>query len=75
MIADVDDPFVAAVERARRQLSRTEGKEVSIRELARRTGISNATLACNLKADGGRGRRHVSPRVVAGLAQVLPISA
>jgi len=66
------DPFTERVEQARQLLSRREGREISIRELARRSGIAESTLNYTLKGDRPVKNRRVSPGLVAKLARVLP---
>ena len=71
MLLAVSDAFIDAVEEARRRLVRQEGRGISIRELARRAGLSHATLAYNLRP-GARPRR-IDPDLVRALARVLPV--
>lgn len=63
------DAFAQAVEDARQALSREEGRNVSIREVARRAGISSSTLSYNLK-----GEKRPRPDLIRSLAKVLPVS-
>lgn len=68
------DRFAQAVEDARQRLSRSEGREVSIRELARRAGLSPSTLSYNVSEKRLASGRRVSGDLVRKLAAVLPIS-
>ena len=66
------DAFAQAVDDARRRLSRLEGHEVSIRDLARRAGLPESTLHYTLRdRPGAGGRRRVRLEVVEKLAAVL----
>lgn len=69
------DAFIQAVEDARRQLIRREGRDVSIRELIRRAGFPDSRRAgvayhLNPRIDRSRGHK-VPPDVVEGLARAL----
>lgn len=68
------DSFAQAVEDARQRLSRHEGHDVSVRELARRAGVSSSTLAYNLSDKRAASGRRVSGELVRKLAAVLPVS-
>lgn len=68
------DSFAQAVEDARQRLSRQEGRDVSVRELARRAGVSSSTLAYNLSDKRAASGRRVSGELVRKLAAVLPVS-
>jgi len=72
MLVLMPDAFAQAVEDARQRLIRDEGRNVSIRELARRAGVPHSTLAYNLSGEN-RARR-VDIDLVRALAAVLPIS-
>lgn len=64
------DAFSELVERARLELSRAEGHDVSVRELARRAGLSESTLRYQLAPREGR----LIPRdLIQRLAGVLPV--
>jgi hypothetical protein len=72
------DAFIQAVEDARRQLIRQEGRDVSVRELIRRAGFAESQRAgvayhLNPRIDRSRGHK-VPPELVTRLAAVLPIS-
>lgn len=72
------DAFIEAAEDARRQLTRTEGREVSWREVIRRAGWSESdrgrvSYHLNRNTDWPRGH-NVPADIVSGLAKVLPIS-
>lgn len=72
------DAFIQAVEDARRQLIREEGRDVSVRELIRRAGFADSQRAgvayhLNPRIDRTRGHK-VPAEVVHKLAKVLPIS-
>lgn len=64
----VMDAFAQAVEDARQALSRSEGRDVSIREVARRAGISSSTLSYNLK-----GERRPKPALIQALSRALQV--
>lgn len=66
------DAFAQIVEDARQRLSRDEGRNISIRELARRAGIKESTLHYNLSDRRAAEGRRVSPDIVHKLAVVLP---
>lgn len=68
------DEFAQTVEDARLRLSQAEGRNVSVRELARRAGVSNSTLAYNLSDKRAAEGRRVSGDLVRKLAAVLPVS-
>lgn len=72
------DAFIEAAEEARRQLIRSEGRDVSWREVIRRAGFPDdkrAGVAYHLNPNIDRARGHnVPPEIVARLAAVLPIS-
>lgn len=68
------DAFAEAVEAARQRLSEREGHAISVRELARRSGISVSTLAYNLSDKRAAEGRRVSADIVRKLAQVLPVN-
>jgi hypothetical protein len=70
------DPFIQAVDEARRELSRRENREISNAELARRvTNVKRSTLYYHLNAEVERPGGHRVPReIVHALAAVLPIS-
>ena len=64
------DAFSELVERARLELSRAEGQDVSLRELARRAGISESTLRYQTTPREGR----LIPRdLIQKLSAVLPV--
>lgn len=67
------DPFAEAVEEARLRLSRAEGRTVSVRELARRAGVKESTLAYNLSGERQATGRRVKAELVEALARVLPV--
>ena len=72
------DAFITAVEEARRQLTRQEGRDVSVRELIRRAGFPESRRAgvayhLNPKIDRSRGHK-VPADIVQALATVLPVS-
>lgn len=73
------DAFIRAVEDARHRLIRQEGSNVSMRELIRRAGYSEAqrpSIAYHLtpsRHDGKKPHR-VPPELVRRLAAVLPVS-
>lgn len=71
MLVLMPDAFAQAVEDARQRLIRVEGRNVSVREVARRAGVPHSTLAYNLNAEG-RTRR-IDRDLIHALAQVLPI--
>lgn len=69
------DAFISAVEDARRELIRQEGRAVSVRELIRRAGFPDsrrASVAAHLnpRIDRPQGHR-VPPDIVKGLAEAL----
>jgi transcriptional regulator with XRE-family HTH domain len=68
------DAFAQAVEDARQRLSRTEGRNVSVREVARRAGVAESTLAYNISSERAERGRRVRADLVEALARVLPIS-
>ena len=73
------DHFIEAVEDARAQLIRQEGRGVSVRELLRRAGIpeskrAGAAYHLNARKFDGTGQHRVPPDLVRHLAAVLPIS-
>lgn len=71
------DPFVRLVEEARRRLTAEEGREVSVREVIRRAGYSEAERAkvAYHFQDKPRPRGHRVPHeLVERLAGVLPVS-
>jgi hypothetical protein len=72
------DAFIEAAEEARRQLIRSEGRDVSWREVIRRAGFPDdkrGGVAYHLNPNIDRARGHnVPPEIVARLAAVLPIS-
>lgn len=75
MLAVMTDPFVQAVDDARRELSRQQGRDIRIPELAQLSGISRSTLYYHLRRDADRQGGHRVPReIVRALAAVLPIS-
>src|SRR3954451_16011446 len=71
------DAFQQAVDRARRQLIREEGQNVSVRELIRRAGFDDsrrAAVARHLNPNLPWPKGHqVPPEIVRALAAVLPI--
>lgn len=72
------DAFIEAAEDARRQLIRSEGRDVSWREVIRRAGFPDDKRAgvsyhLNPNVDRMRGH-HVPAEIVSKLAAVLPIS-
>lgn len=69
----VMDAFAQAVEEARDRLAHSEGRTISNRELARRAGIAESTLAYNLSEKRAAEGRRVSPELIRKLAVVLPI--
>lgn len=72
------DSFHQAVEDARRQLIRDEGRNVSVRELIRRAGFEESrrsTVSRHLEVNRVWPKGHrVPPEIVSALAAVLPIS-
>jgi hypothetical protein len=76
--ASLMDAFQQAVEQARRQLIREEGRNVSVRELIRRAGFDDsrrASVARHLNPNQPWPKGHrVPPEMVRALAAVLPIS-
>jgi hypothetical protein len=71
------DAFIAAAEEARARMIRTEGANVSWREVIRRTGREDkrGTIMHHLnKNKWVHGRHQVPPDVVEILAGVLPVS-
>lgn len=73
------DPFIAAVDHARRALIRQTGDHVSVRELLRRAGYDESKRASiayhlNAKRHNGTKPHSVPPELVTRLAAVLPIS-
>ena len=72
------DAFQQAVDEARRQLIREEGRNVSVRELIRRAGFDDsrrASVARHLNPNQLWPKGHtVPPEIVRALAAVLPIS-
>jgi transcriptional regulator with XRE-family HTH domain len=68
------DAFAEAVEAARQRLARDENRTISNRELARRAGIAESTLAYNLSDKRHAEGRRISADIVRKLAAVLPIS-
>lgn len=75
---DTVDAFIEAVEQARRQLIRDEGRNVSMREVIRRAGYDESErsgIAYHLNPNIDRSRGHKVPAdIVRRLAAVLPIS-
>src|SRR5687767_8214253 len=72
------DTFQQAVDDARRQLIRAEGRNVSVRELIRRAGFEESRRASvarhlNTRLSWPKGHK-VPPDIVRALAAVLPIS-
>ncbi len=72
------DNFQQAVEEARRQLIREEGRNVSVRELIRRAGFEESRRASvarhlNTRLSWPKGHR-VPPDIVRALAAVLPVT-
>lgn len=74
MLLLVTDAFAQAVEEARIRLARTEGHNISVRELARRANVNYRTLHYNLSPERQATGRRIDPHLVHALAQVLPIS-
>lgn len=75
MLSVMTDPFIQAVDDARRELSRQEGHEVTRAELARRTGLKRSTVHYHLSDKQSRPTGHRVPRkIVQAFAAVLPIS-
>lgn len=73
----VPDPFVSLVDEARRRLTRQEGREVSVREVIRRAGYSEAErakISYHLADRPRRGAHRVPHELVERLAEVLPVS-
>lgn len=70
----VMDAFAEAVETARQQLSEAEGRNISGRELARRAGVKESTLAYHLSEKRAAQGRRIPGEIVRKLAAVLPIS-
>lgn len=69
------DPFIQAVDDARRELSRQQGREITNAELARIAGVKRSTLYYHLNPEIDRAKGHRVPRdIVRALAAVLPIS-
>lgn len=73
------DAFIQAVDDARRQLIRTEGENVSVRELIRRAGFDDAQrpgVAYHLNPNRHTGDKphRVPIEVIRRLASVLPIT-
>lgn len=70
----VMDAFAEAVEAARQRLAETEGRRAPVRELARRAGIAESTLAYHLSEKRAAEGRRIPPEHVRKLAAVLPVS-
>lgn len=70
----VMDAFAEAVEAARRQLSETEGRNVSVDQLAKRAGIPKSTMHYHLSEKRAAQGRRIPADIVRKLAAVLPIS-
>jgi hypothetical protein len=73
------DAFIEAVEHARSELIRREGRNVSVRELIRRAGFTDSQrpgVAYHLNPQRHTGRRphRIPADVIARLASVLPIT-
>jgi hypothetical protein len=73
------DAFIEAVEHARSELIRREGRNVSVRELIRRAGFADSQrpgVAYHLNPNRHTGRRphRVPAEVIEKLSSVLPIT-
>lgn len=68
------DAFAEVVEAARQRLARDENRTISNRELARRAGIAESTLAYNLSDKRAAEGRRISADIVRKLAAVLPVT-
>jgi DNA-binding transcriptional ArsR family regulator len=69
------DPFIEAVEAARRSLTRRRGVEYTNADLVRDTGINKSTLYYHLNPRIERQGGHTVPdEIIRKLAAVLPIS-
>jgi len=68
------DTFAEAVESARQRLDEEEGHRVRTRELARRAGIPESTLAYHLSSKRAAEGRRIPADIVRKLAAVLPVS-
>lgn len=68
------DPFIAAVEDAKRELTRRNGREVTNADLVRLTGIPKSTLYYHLNARMERQVHEVPDDIIRALAKVLPIA-
>lgn len=73
MLVLMSDAFAQVVEDARQRLSRAEGRNVSIRELARRAGVNHRTLSYHLSPERAETGRRIAPEMVMALGRVLPI--
>lgn len=76
---DTMDAFIQAVDEARSQLIRAEGRNISVRELIRRAGFDDSQrpgVAYHLNPNRHTGQRphRVPPELIKKLASVLPIS-
>lgn len=71
MLLLVTDAFAQAVEEARLRLARDEGRNISIRELARRAHVNYRTLHYNLSPERAASGRRIDPKLVHALAEVL----
>jgi AcrR family transcriptional regulator len=68
------DPFIQAVDEARRELSRQQGRDITNAELARMAGVKRSTLYYHLNNEVDRASGHRVPQdIVRALAAVLPI--
>ena len=74
MIVLAMDAFAEAVEAARQKLVEAEGQGISTRQLARRAGIPESTLAYHLSEKRAAQGRHIPAEIVRKLAAVLPIT-
>lgn len=71
------DPFIQAVDDARRELSRQQGRDVPVAELIRRAGLEGqrSKVFYHLNANISRASGHRVPlEIVRALAAVLPIT-
>ncbi len=68
------DPFIACVAEAQRRLAHIEGRDISVRELARRAGIPESTLGNILRPNRDVKTRRIRADRIRALARVLPVS-
>lgn len=75
LVMTAADPFIQAVDEARRELSRQQGRDITNAELARLAGVKRSTLYYHLNGEVDRPGGHRVPQdIVRALAAVLPIS-